>query len=426
MKRPDEIGLMLGPYRVLDLSDDKGSFCARLLGDLGAQVIKVEPPGGDPARKIGPFFHDIPDPQKSLHWFVFNMNKKGITLNLQSATGRELFRRLVKVSDFLVESFPPGYLDKLGLGYEDISSINPRIIMTSITPFGQTGPKAGYAGCDLTGWASGGAMYCCGFPDGPPMDLAVPQAYLHAGSEAAAGTLIAHHYRQASGEGQQVDVSIQESVMSCLMDTQEMWSIAKLDFRRAGNAFVSAQPGGGAIRQQYLLPCKDGWIVCYLRGGGNPANLNHMNGLLKWMDDERALPEWLKQMDWVNEYATNALTQEKVDSVEDVFIKFFRIKTKKEIYDQAVKRRLNIAPMCSPSDVLSSKQLEARAFWREIPYPELGQSITHCGPWAVFSETPLPFPRRAPLIGENNVEIYGGLLGLSAPDMLSLMESAVI
>lgn len=128
----------MGPYRVLDLTDEKGLLCGKLFADLGADVIKVERPGGDPARNIGPFYKDIPDPQKSLFWFAYNTGKRSITLNIESSDGQQLLKRLVKSADFLVESFTPGYMDKLGLGYQALSQLNPRLIMTSITAFGQT------------------------------------------------------------------------------------------------------------------------------------------------------------------------------------------------------------------------------------------------------------------------------------------------
>ena len=134
----------LAPYRVLDLTDERGLFCGKILGDLGADVIKIEKPGGDPVRNIGPFYHDIPDPEKSLFWFAFNTNKRGITLNLEAHDGREIFKRLVKSSDFVIESFEPGYLAGLGLAYSALREINSRLIMVSITPFGQTGPYAHY------------------------------------------------------------------------------------------------------------------------------------------------------------------------------------------------------------------------------------------------------------------------------------------
>ena len=128
----------MGPYRVLDLTDENGLLCGKLFADLGADVIKVERPGGDPARNIGPFYKDVPDPEKSLFWFAYNTGKRSITLNIESSNGQQLLKRLVKSADFLVESFPPGYMDKLGLGYRALSELNPRLIMTSITAFGQT------------------------------------------------------------------------------------------------------------------------------------------------------------------------------------------------------------------------------------------------------------------------------------------------
>jgi len=175
----------LGPYRVLDLTDEKGLLCGMLLAGLGADVIKVERPGGDLARNIGPFYDDIPHPEKSLLWFAYNLNKKGITLNIETVDGREIFKRLVKTSDFVIESFPPGYMARLGLDYSALSQINPRIIMTSITPFGQTGPYRDYKGSDLICMASGGLMYVSGDPDRPPVRITIPQAYCHAGAHLA-------------------------------------------------------------------------------------------------------------------------------------------------------------------------------------------------------------------------------------------------
>ena len=127
---------MLGPYRVLDLSDEKGLLCGKILGDLGADVLKVEKPSGDSARKLGPFYHDEPDPEKSLFWFALNTSKRGVTLDIDTADGREIFKKLVKKADFVIETFKPGYLESLGLGYKDLEKINPAVILVSITPFG--------------------------------------------------------------------------------------------------------------------------------------------------------------------------------------------------------------------------------------------------------------------------------------------------
>ena len=140
---------MLDSYRVLDLTDDSGALCGKVLAELGADVVKVEPPGGDPSRNVGPFYHDSPDPEKSLNWFAFNMNKRGITLNIETRDGQDVFKKLAKDADFVIETFKPGYLNKLGLGYKDLSKVNPRVVMTSITPYGQTGPHAQFNSPDL-------------------------------------------------------------------------------------------------------------------------------------------------------------------------------------------------------------------------------------------------------------------------------------
>jgi benzylsuccinate CoA-transferase BbsE subunit len=209
-KKPD---LPLSPYRVLDLTNEQGYFCGKILADLGADVIKVEPPEGDPGRKIGPFFKDIPDKEKSLFFLAFNTNKRSITLNIQTHDGQEIFKRLVKTSDFVIESFAPGFMDKLGLNYSALKEINSRMIMVSITPFGQTGPRKDWKGSDIVEIAMGGLSHITGSPDRPPVRVGIDQAHVVAGTQAAMGAMIAHYHREATGKGQYVDTSIQESVV---------------------------------------------------------------------------------------------------------------------------------------------------------------------------------------------------------------------
>ncbi|MFC1948616.1 CoA transferase [Chloroflexota bacterium] len=167
---------MLSPYRALDLTDEKGLLCGKILADLGADVIKIERPGGDPARNIGPFYHDEPDPEKSLYWFAYNTSKRGITLDIETTDGKEIFKQLVKNADFIIESFPPGYLDSIGLGYSALEKIKPDIILISITPFGQTGPYKDYKTSDIVAWAMGGEMAPFGDPDRPPHPYQPPLA----------------------------------------------------------------------------------------------------------------------------------------------------------------------------------------------------------------------------------------------------------
>lgn len=167
----DEPETLLGDIRVLDLTDQKGVYCTKLLADLGADTIKIEKPGGDPMRRVGPFFHDESDPEKSLYWFHFNTSKRGITLNLETADGREILKRLAGSADVVVETFPPGHLAEIGLGYSVLRQLNPRLVLTSITPFGLTGPHRDFKGSDLIAQAMGGLMYLAGFPEDPPHKL---------------------------------------------------------------------------------------------------------------------------------------------------------------------------------------------------------------------------------------------------------------
>ena len=187
---------LLGDIRVLDLADEKGVYCTKLLADLGADTIRIEEPGGDPMRRIGPFFHDEPDHEKSLYWFQFNTSKRGITLNLETADGREILKRLVKTADVVVETFPPGYLDEMGLGYSVLSELNPGVVLTSITPFGQSGPYRDFQSSDLIAQAMGGLMYLAGFPEDAPHKLHGSQAYHSASVQAAVGTMMALYARE--------------------------------------------------------------------------------------------------------------------------------------------------------------------------------------------------------------------------------------
>ncbi len=200
---------LLSKYRVLDLCDERGALCGKILGDMGADVVKIEKPGGDRCRDIGPFYGNTPHRERSLFWFAFNNNKRGVTLNLETSAGKRIFGELVKRSDVVLESFEPGYLDKIGLGYEALRTINPKIVLTSITPFGQSGPYAGYKGTDMVVWALGGLMNLCGDADRPPLQVSLPQSFIAASTYAAEGTMIALYERGNSGLGQHVDLSAQ-------------------------------------------------------------------------------------------------------------------------------------------------------------------------------------------------------------------------
>lgn len=414
---------VLAPYRALDLTDEKGFLCGRILGDFGADVVKIEPPGGDPSRRTWPFYHDIPDPEKSLYWFAYNANKSGITLNLESAEGREIFKLLAKSADFVIESFPPGYMDKIGLGYDSLSRINPGAIMTSITAFGQDGPWSHYKGADITLWALSSYLYVTGDEDRPPVQPSFPQAYLHAGLEAAASTLVALHHRQLTGEGQWIDVSAQQALTVVSLQNQQYWDLARFNPRRAGSFQHLA--GVRWPRQRRLWQCRDGFVAFVLFSGHLGVQGNR--ALTELMDSEGLAPECMKRIDW---YAFDPQGKELADEeycqLMEALSAFFKRHTKAELYEAAVEYRIVLYPCNTAEDIANDPHLRARNAWTEVVHPELGASLTYPLPCVRFSDASCEIRRRAPLIGERNEEIYVDELGLSGDELVLLKQKGVI
>jgi crotonobetainyl-CoA:carnitine CoA-transferase CaiB-like acyl-CoA transferase len=411
---------LLESYRVLDLTDEKGFLCGKILADMGADVIKIEKPGGDKSRDLGPFYHEIPDPEKNLFWFTYNLNKRGITLNIESRDGQQVFKRLVKTADFVIESFSPDYLDGLDLGYAMLSKINPRVVMTSITPFGLTGPYRNYKASDIVVMAMGGLMYITGNPDQPPLRISLPQAFLLASAHAAAASMVAHFYRETCGEGQHVDVSAQECVLWEIANAIPLWELNQIILRRAGS-FISGRWTG--TRQRLLWKCKDGYVLFYILGGAFGVKTNR--AIVKWMEEEKVAPDYLKDMDWsIFDMATQ--TQEMQDLIEAPVASLFSRHTKGELYEQATKRGIMLCPVSVSKDIFENAQLKARDFWVDISHPELKTSIKYPGAFAKLSQTPLAIRRRAPLIGEHNLEVYRGELGLSSSDLAALRRTGAI
>jgi len=415
---------LLGPYRVLDLTEGGYLIAGKILGDLGADVIKIEPPEGSPSRNIAPFYKDIPDAEKSLFWFAYNTNKRSITLNLETADGKELFRRLAASADFILESFEPGYMAGLGLGYEVLSKIDPRLIMTSITPFGTTGPYAHYRASELTVWAMGGFLGSIGTKDRPPVWVGFPQAYLHAGNNAAAASMIAHWHRVMTGEGQHVDVSTQLCAALLLYGRPRWWEFRKVDQSapRIGGylQYPNASPG---VRRVYK--CKDGDIFLLLQGGGSLVFQTSSGNLVKYMAENNMASDWLKNFDWLTGFDAATVTQDIVDRVMEEVRQFLLTKTKPELSEEALKRRILMAPIADAREVYENAQLQARGFWVDVEHPELGDKVSYCGPFIKLAEAPIRMRHRPPLIGEHNAEVYGEL-GLSKLELTRLKQSGVI
>jgi benzylsuccinate CoA-transferase BbsE subunit len=420
MKKEGTANGLLEPYRILDLSDDKAFLCGKILGDLGADVIKIERPGGDEARNISPFYDDIPDPEKSLYWFTYNTSKRGITLDIKTDQGQDIFKRLVNSADCVIESFPLRYLDNLGLGWSELSRINPRLIMTSVTPFGQTGPYKDYKICDLTAQALSGLMYTTGYRNGTCLQFAnaeTRQAYLQAGLHAAVGTMLALHQRVMTGIGQQVDVSIAESMVTGTDGIEFVleWELGKRLTTRDGDKIER-----GGITYSNIFACKDGYVSSRVFVGGQ----GHLfEALVKWMDSV-GMAEDLKDVEWTK-VDREELTQERVNHWEEVLSRFFLTRSKKEVQEEAAKRGIVAFPVNEPKDLLDDPQLVAREFFVKVKHPELGSDLIY--PGAPYKSTLLP-PRikcRAPLIGEHNDEIYQEI-GVSKEELLELKESGVI
>jgi len=398
-----------------------GWLCGKILGDLGADVIKIEPPGGDLGRHRRPFYRKVADPEKSLYWFALNVNKRGITLNLESGEGRDLLKKLVREIDCVVESFPVGTLKRLGLDYPTLKKVNPRLILTSISPFGQDGPRKDWKASDLVCMAMGGFLHLCGSPDRPPVGIRLPHGFFFAGADGAAGTMIAYYHRERTGVGQWVDVSVQQSVAMTCFNSVPWWQLQKVIQGRMG-AFRKIGPSGGLVLRQ-TWPCKNGFVVFILIAGAFGAETNRL--LTEWMDSEGVAPEFMKKMDW-RTLDTKNMSPEFVKEFDEHVGKFFLSHTMGELYEVAVRKGMQLYPVYDCAALAGDLQLKERKAWESVEHPELGVTITYPGAWVKMSEANCSIRRRPPLIGEHNLEVYQKTLGFSLNEIEHFKASGVI
>lgn len=413
----------LAPFRVLDLTNELGQLCGRVLADLGADVIKVEPPGGDPSRWIAPFYRDEPHPERSLHWWMFNANKRGITLDLTHDDGRALFLELVRRSDFVLETSPPGAMAALGLGYDDLAAVRPSLVMTSITPFGQDGPYAQWKASDLIGAAMGGQIMLNGELGREPLRPTMSQAYAHAAIQAAVGTLIAHFHRTRSGEGQHVDASLEEAAATWLDNAAPFWDLVRVNLPRPGNG----RSTGGRLSGKYVYEAADGYVAALSYGGLFGLNARQT---IAWLDAhgaaaDLASEEWLEKLD-ASRGVRPPLSDADAHHLVEVLEAFCRRLPRAQLMREAQAIRNGWAPVHTPRDLLEHEHLRARDYWTEVAHPELGASFVYPGPWARLGATPIALRRRAPLIGEHNDEVLGALLGLDEARLEALAAADVI
>ena len=417
---PDGINFLLAPYRVLDLTDERGLLAGKILADLGADVVQIEPPGGNPARNIGPFYGDDPQPEKSLFWWAYAANKRSITLDLEQKDGQALLKKMVSEADFLVESFAPGYLDTLGLGYDVLAEINPKLVMVSITPFGQDGPYSNYQATDIVGMALGGFMYLTGDDDRAPVRISFPHFYLHGGAAGATAAMLAHTYRITSGQGQYVDVSCQQAVAKTLAHAPQIWDIEGAILKRMG---VYRQTSG-ENRVRINWPCKDGYVNYMVQGGSVAYSTR---ALLEWMKEDSFDTADLDAIDW-EKMGYGAITPELMSQLGEPLGDFFKGHTRAELVQGSLDRRILLFPVATPSALQDHSQLEARGYFKELEHPELGATVQYPGAFVKSGdgEDIAGIYRRPPLIGEHNTVIFQGELGITGSELESLKRSGVI
>ena len=408
-----------GPFanlRVLELADEKGQFCGKLLGDLGADVVKIEPPGGEATRSVGPYLDDQPDRNRSLYFWYYNTSKRAITLDLETARGRELFKRLARSADVIIESYSPGYLDGLGIGYEQLSEDNPGLIMCAITPFGQTGPWRDYLSADLLHMAAGGQMASCGYdeedvPGDMPIAPGGGNAWHMACHFAYIGITAALVYRTVSGQGQFVDASVHEACAVTTEAAVPVYLYRGEVVKRHTGRHHSVEPGH---RTQF--PSKDGHFVTALIANQlGPKLVERLATLL----DEYGMADDLHDPKYQDAAVVDANAHH---IIEDVVGNFIASHTAEDVYHAAQSHGFTWGAVRPAEALLEDEHLHDRQFWKTVAHPEVDRTVVYPGEAAIYNTTPWRISRRAPLVGEHNDEIFGTELGLTTAEIAALSK----
>jgi crotonobetainyl-CoA:carnitine CoA-transferase CaiB-like acyl-CoA transferase len=405
----------LSGYRVLDLTDERGLIAGRMLADLGADVAQVEPPGGSTARSSPPL-----DPGgDSLFFDAFAANKRGVTADPDTEQGAELIRQLAAAADILIESAAPGLMAARGLDWADLRAVNPHLVYVSVTPFGRTGPKAHYAEADLIVWAAGGPLDPHRDGSRPPVRISVPQAYLHAGADAAAGALIALQARHQTGRGQHVDVSAQASLGIATLGQVLAYAVSHPQpggEKQPGPRADQSGSGSATAPSQKKWPCRDGTIEFHI--GIGPAAGAFTGAFVRWMVDEGAAPAELLEIDWrtvPSRIKDGSFTAEQMAKVRDAVAAFLATKTKREVLQAAMERKLLCVPVYDTADVASSEQLAARDYWVELGEGDRQRRLP--GRYARVSAGAFEFRRPAPRVGEHTAEVSAEWLAEPSPEV---------
>lgn len=375
---------LLSSYRVLDLSDEKGAYGTKILADLGADVIKVEPVGGCPSRRVPPFTRGKPQPEDSLFFAFYQTNKRSVTLNLDSVTGRDLLFSLVRLADVIVESYPPGHLDERKLGYDLLARQKAGLIVTSITGFGADGPYAGHKDPEPVVFAMAGPLSASGMPGEAPCLPPGHMAYGIASTFAALGTIIALFNRGMTGEGQHVEISAQQCASLITDSAIPKLSIEKVVVRRQGDTYRSITPGS-------LYRCRDGYVRIV---AGQPR---HWRGLLEWMGHPQAFADPA----WENREKRN----EEREFVDSIVESFTSNRTRDELFLEGQRHQVPVTPVYTPAEFLQSGWAGSRGLVTEVAPPAGGSHKTIGPPFLVDGRRP-SLARSAPTLGEHNREVF--------------------
>lgn len=401
----------LADIRVLDLTQGFGVYCTKLLADLGADVIKVEPPSGSAERQRGPFYHNEARADRSLWWLYLNTNKRGITLDIATNDGQALLKQLAAKATILVEDYLPGEMSGLGLGFADLHEVNSQLIVTSISPFGQSGPYAGYKASDLTAQAMCGFMYRIGYPEDPPNSISGGYTCFQTGAQGALATLVAILARDASGIGQQVDVSVHESMAIMDWDAMPRYALTGAILRRDTQR---AEPQWTTVWH-----CKDGHVRFSIFNLSVPQP--QWERLLGWLESH-GLAGDLQSQEWQD----SGFRQQNQDRIRQVMQKLLDMLPARQLMEEGQARHFNFAAYSTPSDLLTSPQLTEEGFFQFISHPEFNDTLVYAGAPYRLSGTPWRLAHTAPQLGEHNAMIYEGELGLSRREVIMLKEAGVI
>jgi crotonobetainyl-CoA:carnitine CoA-transferase CaiB-like acyl-CoA transferase len=389
---------MLSPYRVLDLTDSRAELGPLLLAGLGADVVKVEPPGGSSSRLEPPLDPSLPLGLQSLRFHALNRGKRSVVLDLDGASGRAAFERLVASADFLFENAEPGAMAARGIGFEQLREVNPRLVYVATTPFGQDGPYARHLATDLTLAAMGGMMALNGERDRRPVRITVPQTWYHAAAESAVGAMVAHHRRLASGEAQFVDVSVEAAIFWTGLNAMIAHAIQGSDVERSGTVLQLS-----TFTTPLVYACADGEVVLIT----TTATLLCLVPCL--VRDGTVSAEWADAEDWTTYEARMLTGKPLVHSLQDVQekIRTYSSKySKAELFAQGLAVGATLAPVNTVADVLAFDHLVVRDYWDRYELPA-GRELRAPGPFVRLSRKPVAFRRPAPAVGEHSRELEG-------------------